>query len=176
MHINTGFKICLLSGLLLPFGKVHAQQDPGSMDTAAGISAVRAAYQQINAAKLKKQIYKYEAEGCVNNGVVTYFLNPRKEIVKIVESGDIGDGSWDREFYFRSGKFIFCYEKITGGPAEGPEMKNEYRTYVKDDQVLRYLEDQQVLPPGENAAEAITISYKLIKAYTTKKFAEALCN
>jgi hypothetical protein len=176
MNINTCFKVCVLSGMLLPFVNIHAKQAPAGQDTAACISAIRAEYHRVNISKLKKQTYKYEAEGCVNNGAVTYFFNTKKEIVKIVESGDIGDGSWNREFYFRAGKFFFCYETIVGGPAEGPEMRNEYRTYVKNDQVLQYLEDKTVLTPGENASEAIMISYKLVKAYTTKEFAEALCN
>lgn len=145
------------------------------IDTTAAINVIRAEYKNINTAQLTTEAFKYEADGCVDGGQVKYFFNQKKEIVKIVESGSIGDGSWDREFYFQSGKFIFCYEMLIGGPAVGPEIKNEHRTYIKDDQVLRYIEDKNIVPSGATAAEALKISYKLLKAYTTKKFAEVLC-
>lgn len=176
MHISISSKITLLFMMFLPLAHVHAKRKPANRDTAAYIRVIRAEYQKVNASSLRKEPFKYEAEGCVNDGIVTYFLNAKKEIVKIAETGNIGDGSWNREFYFRSGKFFFCYETITGGPAEGPELKNEYRTYIKDDQVLQYMEDKKVLAPGEHSAEALAISYKLLDAYHTKKFAEALCN
>lgn len=172
MKIFTSSKIALLLIIMLPLAKVRAEQQ----DTTAAITAIRAAYQKINTSSLTKEIFKYEADGCVNDGEVTYFLNPQKEIVKIIESGNIGDGSWSREFYFQSGKFFFCYEMIVGGPAAGPEMKNEYRTYVKNDQVLRYMENKKVVTPGDKSTEALTVSYKLMKAHTTKNFAEILCN
>jgi len=146
-----------------------------TMDTSAAITTIRTAYKNINTAPLTTTVFKYESDGCVIEGQVKYFFNQKKEIVKIVESGSIGDGSWSREFYFESGKFIFCYESLIGGPADGPETKSEYRTYVKDDQVLRFMEDKNIVPAGEKSADAVKVSYKLIKAYTTKKFAEVLC-
>jgi hypothetical protein len=145
------------------------------IDTTAAINVIRAEYKNINTAQLTAEAFKYEADGCVDGGQVKYFFNQQKEMVKIVESGSIGDGSWNREFYFQSGKFIFCYELLVGGSAAGPEVRNEHRTYIKDDQVLRYVEDKNIAPPGSTAAEALKISYKLLKAYTTKKFAEVLC-
>lgn len=148
---------------------------PNSMDTSAAIAAIRSAYKNINTAPLTTEVFKYESAGCVDEGLVRYFFNQKKEIVKIVESGAIGDGSWSREFYFQSGKLIFSYETQIGGPAEGPDTKSEFRTYIKDDQVLRYMEDKNIVPAGEKSADALKASYKLIKAHTTKKFAEALC-
>jgi len=146
-----------------------------SMDTSAAIAAIRTEYKNINTAPLTTAEFKYESAGCAEEGQVKYFFNQKKEIVKIVESGAIGDGSWSREFYFQSGKLIFSYETQIGGPAEGPDTKSEFRTYVKDDQVLRYMEDKNIVPAGEKSADALKASYKLIKAYTTRKFAEALC-
>lgn len=176
MNLFIRSQIILLTIICMTWVKTYAsQRSILPVDTTTAINAIRAEYKAINTAQLKTEVFKYEAEGCTEEGQVKYFFNQKKEIVKIVESGSIGDGSWNREFYFQSGKFIFCYELLIGGPADGPEMKSEHRTYIKDDQVLRYMDDKNIVPSGETATDALKISYKLLKAYTTKKFAEALC-
>ena len=175
VFIRLQFILSLL--ICMTCAKTYASQGTiqSSMDTSAAIAAIRAEYKNINTASLTTEVFKYESDGCAYDGQVKYFFNQKKEIVKIVESGSIGDGSWTREFYFQAGKFIFCYESLVGGPADGPETRSEYRTYAKDNQVLRFMEDKNIAPAGEKSADALKVSYKLIKAYTTKKFAEALC-
>lgn len=160
--------------IILLFMNVSAASAQQSSATEAGIAAIRAEFKRINAAPLTKEEFKYEADGCVDGGVVTYFRD-KQEIVKISESGSIGDGSWVREYYYRSGKFIFCYEVIVGGPAVGPETKTEFRTYVKDDNVLRYMEDKKITPAGDKAAGEEATAYKLVKAHDTGDFAGVLC-
>ncbi|KAA2245679.1 hypothetical protein F0L74_06910 [Chitinophaga agrisoli] len=176
MNTSIRSKLTLLLIILFPLASAHATQLPGNLDTTAAITAIRAAYQKINAGPNTVEIFKYTAQDCVNEGEVTYFFNAQKEVVKIVETGDIGDGVWSREFYYQSGKFIFCYELLIGGPAEGPEMKSEFRTYVKDDQVIRFMEDKKIMTPEVRSADALAVCYKLVKARTTKKFAEVLCH
>jgi len=177
--MNAFIRISFILSIVvcLTWVETHATQRsvPGTMDTSAAIAAIRTAYKNINTASLSTEIFKYESAGCAEEGQVKYFFNQQKEIVKIVESGSIGDGSWSREFYFQSGKLIFSYESQIGGPAEGPDTKSEFRTYIKNDQVLRFMEDKNIVPSGEKSADALKASYKLIKAYATKKFAEALC-
>ncbi|PWV51920.1 hypothetical protein [Chitinophaga sp. S165] len=177
LFIRTPIILLAITGMtgVKTLASQRATMPTSGIDTTAAINVIRAEYRNINTAKLTTEAFKYEAEGCVEEGQVKYFLNQKKEIVKIVESGSIGDGSWNREFYFQSGKFIFCYETLIGGPAIGPETKTEHRTYVKDDQVLRYMDDKNIVPAEQTAADALKISYKLLKAYTTKKFAEVLC-
>ncbi|SHN33882.1 hypothetical protein [Chitinophaga sp. CF418] len=177
MNVLIRLQFILSIVVCITCAKTYASQvtEQSAMDTSAAIAAIRTAYKNINTATVTAEVFKYESAGCAEDGQVKYFFNQKKEIVKIVESGSIGDGSWSREFYFQSGKLIFSYESQIGGPADGPETKNEYRTYIKGDQVLRFMEDKNIVPSGEKSADALKASYKLIKAYTTKKFAEALC-
>lgn len=166
MKLFIRYLSVLLLVVVLPGIQVNAQD--------ASIAAIRAEFKRINALPLLTEEFQYEAASCVEDGVVAYFLD-NQGIVKIVESGSIGDGSWTREYYYQSGKFIFCYEVIVGGPAEGPETKSEYRTYVKDDKVVRYMEDKKTVPANSKASGEVTTAYKLVKAYTTRDFAKVLC-
>jgi hypothetical protein len=171
MNLFIRYLILLLLAAVLPGIKAGAQQHPG---TEAAIAAIRTEFKRINALPLIREEVKYEAAGCVEGGVVTY-CRDKQEIVKISESGSIGDGSWVREYYYQAGKFIFCYEMIIGGPAVGPETKSEYRTYVKDDKVVRYMEDKKIVPAGSKATGEVATAYKLVKAYSTKDLAGVLC-
>ncbi|MBW8687144.1 hypothetical protein [Chitinophaga rhizophila] len=140
----------------------------------ADIANIRAAFKQINAMQLRKEEFTYEAAACADGGVVQYFFKG-KEIVKIIESGSVGDGSWKKEFYYQSGKFIFSYDLIEGESADGHASKIEHRLYVKDGKVIRYLEDQQDIPEDGTATRDIDIAGKLLEAYKTRQFANALC-
>ena len=142
---------------------------------ASAISEIRAAYQKINSLPLKKEKFTYEAQGCVEDGIVTYYLSG-KSILKITESGSIGDGSWTNEYYYQSGKVIFCFEAITGGPAIGKVTTTEHRLYIKNDQPIRYMEDQKVIAASSAASELMRNAYKIFGAYLTKDFTSALCN
>ncbi|MCF6404868.1 hypothetical protein L3C95_18355 [Chitinophaga filiformis] len=177
MNVLIRLQLILSIVVCLTCAKTYASQGTiqTNTDTSAAIAAIRTTYRNINTAPLTTQLFKYESAGCAEDGQVKYFFNQKKEIVKIVESGSIGDGSWSREFYFEAGKLIFSYEFQIGGPADGPDTKSEFRTYVKGDQVLRFMDGKNILPAAEKSADALKVSYKLIKAYTTKKFAEALC-
>jgi len=160
----------LLCAFFLPVLNAHAQKA-----NETDIAVIRAAFKKINSAALKQEQFKYEADGCVEDGVVQYFFQG-KEIVKIAESGSIGDGSWKNEYYYEGGKFIFAYETIVGGPADGPETKSEYRIYVKDGKAIRYMEGQKIIPNDSRVTEALPIAAKLYKAFTAKNFAEILCS
>jgi hypothetical protein len=161
----------LFIAFVLPVLNVHAQQKSNETD----IAAIRAAFKKINSAALNLEEFKYEADGCVEDGTVQYYFKG-KEIVKVVETGSIGDGSWRNEYYYEGGKFFFAYQTIVGGPAIGPETKTEYRIYVKDGKAIRYMEDQKIIPADTRVSEALPMAGKLLKAYKTKAFIETLCN
>ncbi|MCZ4224869.1 hypothetical protein [Pedobacter rhodius] len=141
----------------------------------AEISNIRNLYNQINASTLKKEKFNYEASGCVEEGEVIYFMNG-KTIVKITESGSIGDGSWKSEYYYQSGKVIFYFESMTGGPAIGKVTKTERRVYIENDRPIRNMENKKIIKVDARSAEVIQTAYKLLIAYQTKDFAAALCN
>lgn len=160
----------LLLVSLLPVLNIYAQERTIDAD----ITAIRAAYKKINTGPLKQEQFRYESEGCVEDGIVQYYFQDNK-IVKIAESGSIGDGSWKNEYYYGSGKFIFYYETLIGSAADGVETKSEYRIYVKDGKAIRYMEDQKIIQADSRVTKALEIAEKLPKAYTTKNFAAILC-
>jgi hypothetical protein len=139
------------------------------------IASIRDAVQETNGKNLKKQHYTYESAGCAEDGVVDYFFD-NKEIVKIIESGAIGDGSWVDEYYYRSGKVIFCFETIIGGPAIGKVTKTQYRVYVKDGRAIKTMKGTKIVRDDIKAGESIQTANKIFKAYVTKDFVGALCN
>jgi len=156
--------------LLMPGACLFAQQK--SPD--AAIEEIRAAFKETNSKTLTKEHYSYESAGCAEDGVVDCFLD-KQQVVKIKESGSIGDGSWATEYYYRNGNLIFIFESLIGGPANGPIQKSEYRVYVKDGKVIRFMDGQKIIPADNKAADMTATAIKLLKARTTKKFAEALC-
>ncbi|RFZ84424.1 hypothetical protein DYU05_02035 [Mucilaginibacter terrenus] len=78
----------LIIFILFIYGKTFAQSAASSAD----ISAIRQHYKAISELKLSARHFTYESPGCVEDGVVDFYFNG-KEIVKIIESGSIGDGS-----------------------------------------------------------------------------------
>lgn len=66
------------------------------------------------------------------------------EVVKIsVDFGTIGDVYAKEDYYYFNGKLIFKYEFVEGGPACDDCIKtNEYRSYIKDNKVIKYLKDK----------------------------------
>lgn len=139
------------------------------------ILTIRQDVQKINSKPLKKEHYTYESDGCTEDGVVDYYFDG-KAIVKIVESGSIGDGSWVNEYYYRSGKVIFCFETIVGGPAIGKVTKTAYRFYVKDGSLIKAMEGTKTITAGSKSGESVGTANRIFKAYTSKDFSGALCN
>jgi len=157
--------------ICFPGACIYAQQKTSD----AAIEEIRTAFKEINSNKTYKlERYTYEIAGCVDDGSLEYYLD-KQQIVKIKESGLIGDGGWDTEYYYRNGNLIFIFESLIGGPAEGKVQKSEYRIYVKDGKVIRFMDNQQIIPANNKAAEMTATAIKLLKARTTKNFKVALC-
>lgn len=163
-------KILLFFSFLISI-QTYAQSGSNEPD----IAAIRQKYQTINSLKLPGKRYTYESSGCVEEGVVNYYLN-NKEIVKITEAGAIGDGSWENEYYYAAGKVIFCLETIIGGPAIGKVTKTQYRYYIKDGHPLRVMEGNKIIPADSKVKEILQTANKIHKAYITKDFVSAVCD
>lgn len=151
------------------------------IDTAAqaspaqAIKEIRAEYARINALQLIKESFKWEANGCVDEGVINYFFSDGK-ILKIVETGSIGDEAWVTEYYYKNGKFIFSHDVLTGGPAAGPQTKKELRTYVRNDTIVQSIENKTIIAPVQRLLSTASKEYKILSAYQTKDFEGALCD
>lgn len=145
-------------------GDARSQKTPE-----ADIFAIRIAYQQINSDKLTKKQFTYQSSGCVDGGVVNYYFK-NNDIVKITESGAIGDGSWVNEYYYYKSKFFFGLETIVGGPAIGKVTKTQYRYYIRDGRPTRLMEGSKIIPVDSRATEMLVTTGRIYKAYTTKEF------
>lgn len=154
--------------------QLHAQSNAQKVGE-ADIVSIRQLFQKINSSNLTKKRFTYESSGCVEDGVVNYFFNG-KDIVKITESGSIGDGSWTNEYYYNAGKVIFCFESLVGGPAVGKVTKTQYRYYIKDGRAIRVLKGSTVISDDSKVSDILQSANKIYKAYATKDFAGALCN
>lgn len=177
MHpFSRSFLILLLSVTVLSaHSNAQHKQTSVTASSEKEVLAIRQEFQRINTLPLRKEQYTYEVAGCAEDGkVICYFSN--KELVKITESGSIGDGSWVREFYYQGGKCIFCYEKLIGGAAEGPVETAEYRYYISNNKPVRCMENKNIVPADGKAIATIATALKLPGAYATKSFAAILCN
>ena len=165
-------RITLLVLLISSFNTcIVAQQKT----TEVAVEEIRATFKEINSNKTyKTERFTYEVPGCVEDGHLDYYLD-KQQIVKIKETGLIGDGGWDTEYYYRNGNLIFIFESLIGGPANGPIQKSEYRVYVKDGKVIRFMDGQKIIPADNKAAEMTATAKKLLQARTTKDFKGALC-
>ncbi|MEJ7559244.1 MAG: hypothetical protein WKF66_13120 [Pedobacter sp.] len=138
------------------------------------ILSIRKAVQHINTSKLKRKQFDFMCDEVMK--VDYYFLN--KEIVKIaIDFGTIGDVYAKEEYYYTSGKLIFVYELVEGGPAcEGCIKTDEYRTYIQDNNVIKHLKNKNVAKCRKCDFNHATRHYKLLSLTTTKQIRALMCS
>lgn len=140
----------------------------------AKIASIRAAVQNINTQTLQEQTFNWSWPNCADEGTISYYLN-NKEIVKVIESGFIGDGSWTKEYYYTDGKFIFSFEQMIGGAAAMKADTNEIRLYADNDTLVLQKKNKTYLEDGPKRWTAASMEYKILKALKQKNFGEVLC-
>ncbi|WP_100077414.1 hypothetical protein [Chryseobacterium camelliae] len=138
------------------------------------IEAIRAEYKKINGLKLKAHRFAYEDLPCVDEGETIYYSNG-KEVRKITEKFIRDDAYTLTEYYFKQGRLIFAIEIIIGGPAIGPDIKTEYRYYIKDNKAIRQMRDKEIVPADSKSTDVIERAYKLLKIKKRKKFNLDFC-
>ncbi|PSK88113.1 hypothetical protein [Taibaiella chishuiensis] len=163
----TLYKNLFILLILFTGSQTFAQND-------ASIKVIRQEYNRVNALKLTREHFDYEKASCVEEGKVDYYLEG-KTIVKITESGFIGDGGWTTTYYYKAGQPFFCLDVIEGGPAAGDHTRTERRIYIREGRAIRVLEGSKPMKDENISGEHIQRANNFYKAYTTKKFGEALC-
>ncbi|RYD76826.1 MAG: hypothetical protein EOP53_13990 [Sphingobacteriales bacterium] len=139
------------------------------------VAAIRDIVQHINAQTLHVKNFNWSEPSCADVGTIAYYLD-KEEIVKVIETGFIGDGGWTKEYYYDKGKFIFSYEKNIGGPAGLPADSNELRIYMDADTLVLQRKNKEYLEDVSKNLTASSREYRILKALETKKFGAALCN
>ncbi len=143
-------------------------------DTAADtIAYIRQKVEHINTLNIKPEHTEFMCDEKIK--VDRYFENGK--LVKIsVDFGTVGDVYAKEDYYYDNDKLIFKYEFVEGGPAcEGCVKKNEYRSYVADNKVIKYLKDKNQERCRTCVFKSGAKENKLLKANTDKEIASILC-
>jgi hypothetical protein len=148
----------------------------GSISDDSAIALIRAAFEQINKENLRSKTFKFTEVNCVDEGSATYMLDKGGNIVKVVEMGSIGDGSWTTSYYYQDGRFIFSLTTDVGGPAIGPAITTHIRKYAYADRVIRTMENDVYTTPEDTLLTPASREYKILGAYNTKRFGKAFCD
>lgn len=137
------------------------------------VLAIRKEFQRINNSRLVSKTFEWESAGC-GKGTLTYYLL-NKEIVKTIEAGT-ADGFWTKETYYQKGNLIFQYLHEESHLITSSENEIvEYRTYVYQDKVIRYMADKDVLPCITCSYTKNAPEYQLLDAYHTGNIDAAIC-
>lgn len=139
------------------------------------IQTIRNNVQAINNMNLLVETFDWSEPGCSDQGKISYYFN-KDSIVKIVESGFIGDGGWTKEYYYYQGKYIFSFMQSIGGPAAMPVDTSEIREYVNSDTLVLLKRNNENHADIKEKWSANSTEYKLLNAFRRKNFGEILCN
>lgn len=166
---------------------IPASTDSGLVKTAAEpppkttltnedkIIAIRAEVQRINQMNLLVKSFNWSEDGCVEGGKVNYYFN-NDTIVKVAESGFIGDGGWTKEYYYSKGKFIFSFMQHIGGPAAMPVDTSEIRMYADNDTLVLQKRNNDSFDDLTKKYNPGSLEYRILAAYKDKNFAKVFCN
>jgi len=137
------------------------------------ITSIRQAVNTINTSTLKKKTYRFI---CDEKMIVDYY-SKEGDIVKIsVDFGTVGDSYAREDYYYDKGELIFFYEFVEGGPAcEGCSTRHEYRSYISNGKVIRYLKDNKEESCRKCSFDTNSRQYKLLKATTTEQVKALFC-
>lgn len=139
------------------------------------VIAIRAEVQRINNMKLLVKSFDWNQDGCVEGGKVHYYLN-NDTIVKVTESGFIGDGGWTKAYYYSKGKFIFSFMQHIGGPAAMPVDTSEIRMYADNDTLVLQKRNNDSFDDLTKKYNSRSVEYRILEAYNDKNFAKVFCN
>ena len=157
----------------------YAPEDaPGNEDSipatpADPIISIRKTVEKINTMKLETRRFVFM---CDEKMIVDYFYADGKIVKIAVDYSTIGDVYAREAYYYDSGKLIFNYEFVEGGPAcEGCIKTDEYRSYVLDNKVFKYLKNKTEASCRTCVFSSSSKQYRLLLAKTEGEMKEILC-
>lgn len=138
------------------------------------IQWIKKQYAIINAKKIKPQSFTFTCD--VENTINYYFEN--EKIIKIsIQWGYLGDGESYTEYYYDQDNVFFIYERYIGGPAGLEPETNEERYYIKNNHVIRFMKNQEIVPCEENCIlDENSQPTQALQAFTDKQFPKRLCD
>jgi len=145
-------------------------KNTGTLDP---INSIRDIVEGINNSDLRTKHFEFK---CDEKMVVDYFY-VNDEIVKIsVDYGTIGDSYAKEDYYYAKGKLVFNYEFVEGGPAcEGCVTKNEFRSYIQNNKVIKYLKNKSAQKCRKCEFDLSSKQYKLLQTEKSEEIKWILC-
>ncbi|MEJ5994933.1 hypothetical protein WG904_10935 [Pedobacter sp. Du54] len=137
------------------------------------ITFIKEKVKHINTTVLEKKHFEFL---CDEKTKVDFFYE-NHEIVKIsIDFGTVGDVYAKEDYYYSRGKLIFFYEFVEGGPAcEGCIKTNEFRSYIKNDKVFKYLKDKEIEKCRKCEFSVNSRQYRLLNATTLADVKAVVC-
>lgn len=146
---------------------------PGVHETSDPVALIRQQVKHINTASLEKKHIEFM---CDEKTTVDYYYENKMPVKIAIDFGWKGDAHAKEDYYFNKGKLIFFYEFVEGGPAcEGCIKTNEYRSYIDEDKVFKYLKNKDEEKCKRCEFGAISKPYKLLTTATAKDVKKVLC-
>lgn len=137
------------------------------------IEIIKQQVNQINTSNLDQKHYEFMCDELTK---VDYYYDDHHLLKITVDFGTVGDSYAKEDYYYNEGKLIFKYEFVEGGPAcEGCITTNEYRSYVLDNKVIKYLKNKNVLACRKCEFSSNSKELLLFKANGVAEIKELLC-
>ena len=146
---------------------------PTVQKTSDPVVLIRQQVEHVNTAKLKAEHIEFM---CDEKTSVDYYYENKVPVKIAVDYGWVGDAHAREDYYFNQGKLIFVYEFTEGGPAcEGCIKTTEYRSYVRDDKVVKYLKNQDEVQCKRCEFGQLSKPYKLLMTSNSTEAKKVLC-
>ena len=146
---------------------------PAVKETADPVVVIRQHVEHINTTALKTTHIEFM---CDEKTKVDYYYENNVPVEIAVDFGWVGDVHAKEDYYFNNGKLIFFYEFTEGGPAcEGCIKTNEYRSYIKDDKVFKYLKNKDEAQCKRCEFGLMSKPYKLLMTTKAEEARKVLC-
>lgn len=128
----------------------------------------------INTSNLQKKHFEFTCDELTK---VDYYYNGDQLVKIAIDFGTVGDAYAKEDYYYDDGKLIFKYEFVEGGPAcEGCITTNEYRSYIVNNKVIKYLKNKDVAACRKCEFSANSKELLLIKANDVAGIEAVLCS
>ena len=128
---------------------------------------------EINTIQLDQKHFEFTCDELTK---IDYYYNNGKLVKISIDFGTVGDAYAKEDYYYEEGKLIFKYEFVEGGPAcEGCITKNEYRSYILNNKVIKYLKNKDVATCRKCEFTANSKELRLIETMNVAGIKGVLC-
>lgn len=138
------------------------------------IQWIKKQYAAINSKKIQPQSFKFT---CDVENTINYYIENGKIIKISIQWGYLGDGESYTEYYYDNENVFFIYNRYVGGPAGHKPETYEERSYIKNKQIIRFMENQEIVPCEVDCIiNEKSQPTQVLQAFADKQFRKRLCD